>query len=108
VLVWGQEGETTSHQWHEHDEEEGGVRRCWYGVKGVCNLVLPMNGVTFRLYSVTLVSSHDIVCNFGRRIVATPALPSRHAERLHASTLYVGALIEFVLQRPHRLDTYRG
>jgi hypothetical protein len=27
-------------------------------------VVLPMNGVTFRLYSVTLVSSHDIVRNF--------------------------------------------
>jgi hypothetical protein len=32
-----------------------------------------------------------------RRTVATPALHSRHAERLYATTLYVGALIEKII-----------
>jgi hypothetical protein len=31
------------------------------------------------------------------RTVATPALHSRHAERLYATTLYVGALIEKII-----------
>jgi hypothetical protein len=54
-----------------------------YGIN-TPGVVLPMNGVTFRLYSVTLVSSHDIVHNFGlsgqrtqNSSDACPSLPSR-------------------------------
>jgi hypothetical protein len=45
---------------------------------------------------MTLFVTLDLVRR-ERRTVATPALHSRHVERLYATTLYVGALIEKII-----------